>query len=108
MDRIQNPYLKNQSSGLSGVFGGQSASPYGNNPMGSLPDLKQSKRESKWLYRPFLCLTRLLFWYCRLGGGASLGLGSCQHCGSAGWPRRCERQCRCQLKSRPLLSWLIG
>jgi len=46
MDRIQNPYLKNQSSGLSGVFGGPSASPYGNNPMGSLPDLKQSKRES--------------------------------------------------------------
>ena len=44
MDRIQNPYMKNQSSGLSGVFGG--ASPYSNNPMGSLPDLKQSKRES--------------------------------------------------------------
>ena len=61
MDRIQNPYLKNQSSGLSGVFGGQSASPYGNNPMGSLPDLKQSKRESKWPYRLFLCLTNMFF-----------------------------------------------
>lgn len=51
MERLQNPALKNQSSGLSGVLGasqGSSASPspYFNNAMGSLPDLKQSKRES--------------------------------------------------------------
>lgn len=45
MDRIQNPNTKNMSSGLSGVLG--SSSPYLNGAMGSLPDLKQSKRESK-------------------------------------------------------------
>ena len=47
MERLSNPHLKNQSSGLSGVLGGGSPSPYFNNAMGSLPDLKQSKRESK-------------------------------------------------------------
>lgn len=46
MERLSNPHLKNQSSGLSGVLGGGSPSPYFNNAMGSLPDLKQSKRES--------------------------------------------------------------
>ena len=47
MERLSNPHLKNQSSGLSGVLGSGSPSPYFNNAMGSLPDLKQSKRESK-------------------------------------------------------------
>ena len=46
MERLQNPQLKNQSTGLSGVLGSGSPSPYYNNAMGSLPDLKQSKRES--------------------------------------------------------------
>ena len=45
MERLQNPALKNASSGLSGVLGasqgsGASPSPYFNNAMGSLPDLK--------------------------------------------------------------------
>ena len=49
MERIQNPALKNQSSGLVGVLGSASPSPYYNNgaAAGSLPDLKKSKRESK-------------------------------------------------------------
>ena len=50
MERLRDPALKNQSSGLSGVLGasgGGGPSPYFNNAMGSLPDLKQSKRESK-------------------------------------------------------------
>lgn len=47
MERIANPAIKNQSSGLSGVLG--TAANYQSNigAMGSLPDLKQSKRESK-------------------------------------------------------------
>ena len=51
MDRLRDPALKNQSSGLSGVLnasGSGGPSPYFNNAMGSLPDLKQSKRESKY------------------------------------------------------------
>ena len=46
MERLRDPALKNQSSGLSGVLGASGNSPYFNNAMGSLPDLKQSKRES--------------------------------------------------------------
>lgn len=48
MESLKNPNAKNQSSGLSGVLGGSSGtgSPYFNGGMGSLPDLKQSKRES--------------------------------------------------------------
>ena len=48
MERLRDPALKNQSSGLSGVLGssGGGPSPYFNGAMGSLPDLKQSKRES--------------------------------------------------------------
>ena len=46
MERIKDPSLKNQSSGLSGILGSQS--PYYSGAQGSLPDLKQSKRESKY------------------------------------------------------------
>ena len=46
MERIKDPTLKNQSSGLSGVLG--SSSPYMSGGKGSLPDLIQSKRESKY------------------------------------------------------------
>ena len=49
MERIKDPSIKNASSGLSGVLGGGSSSPYYSaNALGSLPDLKQSKRESKF------------------------------------------------------------
>ena len=49
MDKLKDPGLKNQSSGLSGILG--SSSPYfsSNSGVVSLPDLKQSKRESKFL-----------------------------------------------------------
>ena len=49
MDRINNPAMKNVSSGMSGILGPTGAfSPYMNKGMGSLPDLKQAKRESKF------------------------------------------------------------
>ena len=48
MEKIQNPAMKNYSSGMSGVLGPTGAfSPYMNKGNGSLPDLKQAKRESK-------------------------------------------------------------
>ena len=47
MEKIRDPNLKNKSSGLSGILGSSGAiSPYFN-ANGSLPDLKQAKRESK-------------------------------------------------------------
>ena len=47
MSSIANPQLKNMSGGVGGILGSSgSASPYFSNANGSLPDLKQSKREA--------------------------------------------------------------
>ena len=58
MERIKDPSLKNQSSGLSGILG--SESPYYSGAKGSLPDLQQSKRERKYTSRLAMSLISLL------------------------------------------------